>query len=305
MKTIRRQYDVLGQSQEPKDHTTSEIFNLNKGTFSDYTTNQAKNSVLFYKDKESIVNVERDNERLFNLIPKVRAENNLTSITKIHDVDQFFSFLNESLYKVVSKVHNFLDVHFLKALDDLSIDQFKGSDVDNIYYVNHPSDFVQEYSIQYYEVFDKVWVDNSYYESQWVESGYERENLIVDGHNGSVWVESGYYDQIEVVEGYTEQVLVEQGHFETQKIYKDQVGVIYVDDHSPTSDYYKYLTQYYDAKTKVWQAGYELTLAESKNVWVDTSYYESQWVETNHYQKTIWVDTSHYEDQWVDTKTKE
>ncbi|EPG40871.1 type I secretion C-terminal target domain-containing protein [Acinetobacter colistiniresistens] len=294
MKKKQSQSDSLIPYKVLNNHIGYELFDLNKVNLFEQAAIQLNNILI---DKKTNINIGVNSEKPVGFIDHDIAGN----ITKSYDGGYFFSFLNTALHKVVSKAYSLFDADFFKTLDAMSIDQFKGNSGDNIYYVNHSSDFVQEYSTEYYEIFGDVWVDNSYYESQWVESGYEHQNLIVDGYNESIWVESGYYDQVEVVEGRTEQVLVEQGYFETQKVYKDQAGKVYIDDNSPSGHYYQYLAQYYDAKTKTWQDGYALDWIESKTVWIDTSYYQEQWIETNHYQKTIWVDTSHYEDQWVDT----
>lgn len=298
MKKKQSQSDSLIPYKVLNNHMGYEPFDLNKVNLFEQAAIQLNNILI---DKKTNISIWGNSEKSNGLTSHAIADNIVGSITKNYGGDSLFSFLNGSLNKVVSTIYNLFDADFFKTLDAMSIDQFKGSGGDNIYYINHSSDFIQEYIIEYYEVFGNVWVDNSYYESQWVESGYEQQNLIVDGYNEPVWIESGYYDQVEVVEGRKEQVLVEQGHFETQKVYKDQAGVVYIDDHSPTSNYYKYLTQHYDVETKTWQDGYALALIESKSVWIDTSYYQEQWIETNHYQKTIWVDTSHYEDQWFDT----
>ncbi|WP_436899243.1 Ig-like domain-containing protein, partial [Acinetobacter gyllenbergii] len=152
----------------------------------------------------------------------------------------------------------------------ITADQFKGDSTDNIYQIDHGSDFVQEYIVEYYETYEQVWIDNSYFTTEWVETGYFEQQ----------WIESGYSV--------------------TYQVYQDQNGMTYTDDGTTESDYSQYLHQYYDFDTGQWQEGYALTYIGSQDNWIDTSHYEDVWIDTSHYEE-VWVESGYWDNQLVDS----
>ncbi|WP_336975292.1 biofilm-associated Ig-like repeat protein Blp1 [Acinetobacter pittii] len=170
-----------------------------------------------------------------------------------------------------------------KAISDLhtiTVDQFIGDATDNIYIVDHISDFVQEYIVEPYAIYKDVWIDDSYTYPEWVTEGHYEQIWFVDGYYDSQWVTSGYST--------------------VQNIYQNQNGIIYIDNGTADSDYSRYEQQYYDFANGQWQEGYELTYIRSEEGWVDTSHYEDVYVDTSHYED-VWVDTSHYQDVFVES----
>ncbi|MBN6537905.1 biofilm-associated Ig-like repeat protein Blp1 [Acinetobacter pittii] len=170
-----------------------------------------------------------------------------------------------------------------KAISDLhtiTVDQFIGDATDNIYIVDHISDFVQEYIVEPYAIYKDVWIDNSYMYPEWVTEGHYEQIWFVDGYYDSQWVTSGY----SIV----------------QNIYQNQNGINYIDNGTTDSDYSRYEQQYYDFANGQWQEGYELTYIRSEEGWVDTSHYEDVYVDLSRYED-VWVDTSHYQDVFVES----
>ncbi len=169
-------------------------------------------------------------------------------------------------------------------------DQFIGDATDNIYIVDHISDFVQEYTVEPYAVYEEIWIDNSYMYPEWINEGhYEQE-----------WLVSGYYEQKLITNAFYETQWIPNVHEVVLNIYQTQYGMAYIDNGTPESEYSQYVQQYYDAVTGQWQVGYELTYVRSQMGWVDTGHYEDVWVETSYYED-VYIDTSHYEDIYVDT----
>ena len=170
-----------------------------------------------------------------------------------------------------------------KAISDLhtiTVDQFIGDATDNIYIVDHISDFVQEYIVEPYAIYKDVWIDDSYTYPEWVTEGHYEQIWFVDGYYDSQWITSGYST--------------------VQNIYKNQNGITYIDNGTADSDYSRYEQQYYDFANGQWQEGYELTYIRSEEGWVDTSHYEDVYVDLSRYED-IWVDTSHYQDVFVES----
>ena len=170
-----------------------------------------------------------------------------------------------------------------KAISDLhtiTVDQFIGDATDNIYIVDHISDFVQEYIVEPYAIYKDVWIDDSYTYPEWVTEGHYEQIWFVDGYYDSQWVTSGYST--------------------VQNIYQNQNGITYIDNGTADSDYSRYEQQYYDFANGQWQEGYELTYIRSEEGWVDTSHYEDVYVDLSRYED-IWVDTSHYQDVFVES----
>ncbi|WP_098721499.1 Ig-like domain-containing protein [Acinetobacter baumannii] len=180
-----------------------------------------------------------------------------------------------------------------KAINDLptiTVDQFKGNATDNTYIVDHISDFVQEYTVEPYAIYEEIWIDNSYMYPEWINEGhYEQE-----------WLVSGYYEQKLITNAFYETQWIPNVHEVVLNIYQTQYGMAYIDNGTPESEYSQYVQQYYDAVTGQWQVGYELTYVRSQMGWVDTGHYEDVWVETSYYED-VYIDTSHYEDIYVDT----
>jgi len=180
-----------------------------------------------------------------------------------------------------------------KAINDLPkimVDQFIGEATDNIYIVDHISDFVQEYIVEPYETYKDVWIDNSYTHTEW----------ITEGHYEQIWLVDGYYEQQLITDRFYETQWITSGYFTTQKIYINQDNITYIDNGTSESDYSRYIEQHYDAVNKQWQEGYELTYIRSEEGWVDTSHFEDVYIEFSHNQD-VYIDTSRYEDIWVDT----
>ncbi|WP_459660980.1 BapA prefix-like domain-containing protein [Acinetobacter calcoaceticus] len=198
-----------------------------------------------------------------------------------------------------------------KAISDLTtitVDQFKGDATDNIYIVDHISDFVQEYGVALVEVFEDVWIDTSHYEEQWVTSGYT-DNIWVDtSHFENVWIDTSYSQDIWIDTSYYQDTWIVDG---TRDVYTDQHGVnYYLDDGS----YNQYVNSYYDYNLNQWQPGYGLTgpyteeIGHFEQQFVQDGHYESQWIEQGYYEQQYvfdghneetWIDTSHYENIWV------
>ncbi|MDC4783054.1 Ig-like domain-containing protein, partial [Acinetobacter baumannii] len=180
-----------------------------------------------------------------------------------------------------------------KAINDLptiTVDQFKGDATDNTYIVDHISDFVQEYTVEPYAIYEEIWIDNSYMYPEWINEGhYEQE-----------WLVSGYYEQKLITNAFYETQWIPNVHEVVLNIYQTQYGMAYIDNGTPESEYSQYVQQYYDAVIGQWQVGYELTYVRSQMGWVDTGHYEDVWVETSYYED-VYIDTSHYEDIYVDT----
>ncbi|WP_430795034.1 biofilm-associated Ig-like repeat protein Blp1 [Acinetobacter calcoaceticus] len=198
-----------------------------------------------------------------------------------------------------------------KVINDLpkiTVDQFVGDATDNIYIVDHISDFVQEYGVALVEVFEDVWIDTSHYEEQWVTSGYT-DNIWVDtSHFENVWIDTSYSQDIWIDTSYYQDTWIVDG---TRDVYTDQHGVnYYLDDGS----YNQYVNSYYDYNLNQWQPGYGLTGPYTEEIghfeqqfvqdghyesqWIEQGYYEQQYVFDGHNEKT-WIDTSHYENIWV------
>ncbi len=170
-----------------------------------------------------------------------------------------------------------------KAINDLpkiAVDQFIGDATDNIYIVDHISDFVQEYIVEPYAIYKDVWIDDSYTYPEWVTEGHYEQTWFVDGYYDSQWVTSGYST--------------------VQNVYQNQNGITYIDNGTADSDYSRYEQQYYDFANGQWQEGYELTYIRSEEGWVDTSHYEDVYVDLSRYED-VWVDTSHYQDVFVES----
>ncbi|MFV5375807.1 biofilm-associated Ig-like repeat protein Blp1 [Acinetobacter calcoaceticus] len=170
-----------------------------------------------------------------------------------------------------------------KAISDLhmiTVDQFIGDATDNIYIVDHISDFVQEYIVEPYATYKDVWIDDSYTYPEWVTEGHYEQIWFVDGYYDSQWVTSGYST--------------------VQNVYQNQNGITYIDNGTSDSDYSRYEQQYYDFANGQWQEGYELTYIRSEEGWVDTSHYEDVYVDLSRYED-VWVDTSHYQDVFVES----
>jgi len=170
-----------------------------------------------------------------------------------------------------------------KAISDLhtiTVDQFIGDATDNIYIVDHISDFVQEYIVEPYATYKDVWIDDSYTYPEWV----------TEGHYEQIWFVDGYYDSQLVTSGYST----------VQNVYQNQNGITYIDNGTSDSDYSRYEQQYYDFANGQWQEGYELTYIRSEEGWVDTSHYEDVYVDLSRYED-VWVDTSHYQDVFVES----
>ena len=170
-----------------------------------------------------------------------------------------------------------------KAISDLhtiTVDQFIGDATDNIYIVDHISDFVQEYIVEPYATYKDVWIDDSYTYPEWV----------TEGHYEQIWFVDGYYDSQLVTSGYST----------LQNVYQNQNGITYIDNGTADSDYSRYEQQYYDFANGQWQEGYELTYIRSEEGWVDTSHYEDVYVDLSRYED-VWVDTSHYQDVFVES----
>ncbi|QWZ61759.1 Ig-like domain repeat protein [Acinetobacter pittii] len=168
----------------------------------------------------------------------------------------------------------------INDLPTITVDQFKGDATDNTYLVDHTSDFVQEYTVEPYAIYEEIWIDNSYMYPEWVNEGHYEQIWFVDGYYDSQWVTSGYST--------------------VQNVYQDQKGITYIDNGTADSDYSRYEQQYYDFVNGQWQEGYELTYIGSEEGWVDTSHNEEVYIDTSHYED-VWVDTSHYQDVWVES----
>ncbi|MDD9318143.1 biofilm-associated Ig-like repeat protein Blp1 [Acinetobacter lactucae] len=168
----------------------------------------------------------------------------------------------------------------INDLPTITVDQFKGDATDNTYLVDHTSDFVQEYTVEPYAIYEEIWIDSSYMYPEWINEGHYEQIWLVDGYYDSQWVTSGYST--------------------VQNVYQDQKGITYIDNGTADSDYSRYEQQYYDFVNGQWQEGYELTYIGSEEGWVDTSHNEEVYIDTSHYED-VWVDTSHYEDVWVES----
>ncbi|NUF38533.1 Ig-like domain-containing protein, partial [Acinetobacter lactucae] len=168
----------------------------------------------------------------------------------------------------------------INDLPTITVDQFKGDATDNTYLVDHTSDFVQEYTVEPYAIYEEIWIDSSYMYPEWINEGHYEQIWLVDGYYDSQWVTSGYST--------------------VQNVYQDQKGITYIDNGTADSDYSRYEQQYYDFVNGQWQGGYELTYIGSEEGWVDTSHNEEVYIDTSHYED-VWVDTSHYEDVWVES----
>ncbi|MCU4347237.1 Ig-like domain repeat protein [Acinetobacter lactucae] len=198
-----------------------------------------------------------------------------------------------------------------KAISDLhtiTVDQFIGDATDNIYIVDHISDFVQEYGVALVEVFEDVWIDTSHYEEQWVASGYTDYIWVDTSHFENVWIDTSYPQDIWIDTSYYQDVWIVDG---TRDVYTDQHGVnYYLDDGS----YNQYVNSYYDYNLNQWQPGYGLTgpyteeIGHFEQQFVQDGHYESQWIEQGYYEQQYvfdghneetWIDTSHYESIWV------
>ncbi|WP_146162825.1 Ig-like domain-containing protein, partial [Acinetobacter seifertii] len=198
-----------------------------------------------------------------------------------------------------------------KAINDLpiiTVDQFIGDATDNIYIVDHISDFVQEYGVAVVDVFQDVWIDTSHYEEQWVASGYT-DNIWVDtSHFENVWIDTSYSQDIWIDTSYYQDTWVVDGVID---VYMDSNGINYYSD---DGSYNQYVNTYYDYNLNQWQSGYELSGPNTLEVGhleqqlVQDGHYESQWIEQGYYEQQYvfdghneeaWVDTSHYESVWV------
>ncbi|MCG5225130.1 biofilm-associated Ig-like repeat protein Blp1 [Acinetobacter pittii] len=169
-------------------------------------------------------------------------------------------------------------------------DQFIGDATDNIYIIDHISDFVQEYTVEPYATYKDVWVDNSYMYPEWIN----------EGHYEQIWLVDGYYEQQLITDVYYEKQWIISGYSTIQKIYINQDNITYIDNGTAESDYSRYVEQHYDAVNEQWQEGYELTYIRSEEGWVDTSHFEDIYFDTSHYED-VWVDASRYEDVWVES----
>ncbi|WP_133972115.1 Ig-like domain-containing protein [Acinetobacter calcoaceticus] len=198
-----------------------------------------------------------------------------------------------------------------KAISDLhtiTVDQFIGDATDNIYIVDHISDFVQEYGVAVVDVFQDVWIDTSHYEEQWVASGYT-DNIWVDtSHFDNVWIDTSYSQDIWIDTSYYQDIWVVDGVID---VYMDSNGINYYSD---DGSYNQYVNTYYDYNLNRWQSGYELSGPNTLEVghleqqlvqdghyesqWIEQGYYEQQYVFDGHNEET-WIDTSHYESVWV------
>ncbi|WP_407485506.1 Ig-like domain-containing protein, partial [Acinetobacter baumannii] len=167
-----------------------------------------------------------------------------------------------------------------KAINDLptiTVDQFKGDATDNTYIVDHISDFVQEYTVEPYAIYEEIWIDNSYMYPEWINEGhYEQE-----------WLVSGYYEQKLITNAFYETQWIPNVHEVVLNIYQTQYGMAYIDNGTPESEYSQYVQQYYDAVTGQWQVGYELTYVRSQMGWVDTGHYEDVWVESGYWESQL------------------
>ncbi|QNX34514.1 Ig-like domain-containing protein [Acinetobacter seifertii] len=198
-----------------------------------------------------------------------------------------------------------------KTVNDLTtitVDQFVGDATDNIYIVDHISDFVQEYGVATVNVFQDVWIDTSHYEEQWVASGYT-DNIWVDtSHFENVWIDTSYSQDIWIDTSYYQDTWVVDGVID---VYMDSNGINYYSD---DGSYNQYVNTYYDYNLNQWQPGYELSGPNTLEVGhleqqlVQDGHYESQWIEQGYYEQQYvfdghneeaWVDTSHYESVWV------
>ncbi|ENU07838.1 Ig-like domain-containing protein, partial [Acinetobacter calcoaceticus] len=198
-----------------------------------------------------------------------------------------------------------------KAINDLpkiTVDQFIGDATDNIYIVDHISDFVQEYGVAVVDVFQDVWIDTSHYEEQWVASGYT-DNIWVDtSHFENVWIDTSYSQDIWIDTSYYQDTWVVDGVID---VYMDSNGINYYSD---DGSYNQYVNTYYDYNLNQWQSGYGLTgpyteeIGHFEQQLVQDGHYESQWIEQGYYEQQYvfdghneeaWVDTSHYESVWV------
>ncbi len=198
-----------------------------------------------------------------------------------------------------------------KTVNDLTtitVDQFIGDATDNIYIVDHISDFVQEYGVATVNVFQDVWIDTSHYEEQWVASGYT-DNIWVDtSHFENVWIDTSYSQDIWIDTSYYQDTWVVDGVID---VYMDSNGINYYSD---DGSYNQYVNTYYDYNLNQWQSGYELSGPNTLEVGhleqqlVQDGHYESQWIEQGYYEQQYvfdghneeaWVDTSHYESVWV------
>ncbi|NUG51009.1 biofilm-associated Ig-like repeat protein Blp1, partial [Acinetobacter lactucae] len=168
----------------------------------------------------------------------------------------------------------------INDLPTITVDQFKGDATDNTYLVDHTSDFVQEYTVEPYAIYEEIWIDSSYMYPEWINEGHYEQIWLVDGYYDSQWVTSGYST--------------------VQNVYQDQKGITYIDNGTADSDYSRYEQQHYDFVNGQWQESYELTYIRSEEGWVDTSHNEDVYIDTSHYED-VWVDTSHYQDVWVES----
>ncbi|MEG1855546.1 MAG: Ig-like domain-containing protein, partial [Acinetobacter sp.] len=178
----------------------------------------------------------------------------------------------------------------ISDLPKITVDQLKGDATDNTYSVDHKNDFVQEYGIEPYAIYEDVWIDTSYVYPEWV----------TEGHYEQQWIDGGYYELQLITDRYYESQWITSGYSVVENIYQNQYGMTYIDNGTAESEYSQYVQQHYYAVTGQWEAGYELTHMGSQNGWVDTSHFEDVYVEMSHYEY-VWVDTSGYQDVWVDT----
>ena len=195
-------------------------------------------------------------------------------------------------------------------LPKITVDQLKGDATNNIYTVDHISDFVQEYEVVVHEVYQDVWINTSHYEEQWVVTGYNGFIWIDTSHFEDVWIDTSYPQQVWIDTSFYQDVWVADG---TRDVYTDSNGINY---YSNDGSYEAYMNTYYDSKLGQWQLGYELfgpyaeDFGHNEQQLVNGGYFEYQMVPQGHYEqqyisegynKPLWVDTSHYENVWVES----
>jgi len=195
-------------------------------------------------------------------------------------------------------------------LPKITVDQLKGDATNNIYTVDHISDFVQEYDVVVHEVYQDVWINTSHYEEQWVVTGYNGFIWIDTSHFEDVWIDTSYPQQVWIDTSFYQDVWVADG---IRDVYTDSNGINY---YSNDGSYEAYMNTYYDSKLSQWQLGYELfgpyaeDFGHNEQQLVNGGYFEYQMVPQGHYEqqyisegynKPLWVDTSHYENVWVES----
>ncbi|MCH7305435.1 Ig-like domain-containing protein [Acinetobacter sp. NIPH 1869] len=166
-------------------------------------------------------------------------------------------------------------------IPQIKVDQFRGDQTDNIYQVDHGSDFIQEYRIEHYENYKEVWVDDSHYVSQWFDGYYEKQ-----------WME-GHYEPV-LIEGHYEEIWFDNGEWRYRDYYSDQDGKRYYTD---DGSYDAYVNQYFDSELGLWQDGYALNGPEIEQEWVSNLYSEQIWFGDSY--KDQWVE-GHYENVWIE-----